>query len=562
MSIFALLILLSHTGCVVRVAVDNSPVQPEIDSIPAGLSHYWFQRFDLARVNPPLVRYVAVFPLLSKRVSVNWSNWNDFPGSRSERELGQDVLRRNAPQLQHLFFAARLACIPIYLIAALVIFHWAYELYGAAAAHLALLLWCSDPMILGHSALVSTDVAAAALAVLTVFAFVRWMKGRTYGAALLCGLSLGLALSCKFTLILLLPVITLGWFVRRYLDGCVFRDLAQAALVFTIAILLVNSLFLFEGTLLPLKKFQFVSSTLAGPDSGNRWGNSVAGHLLIPLPANYLRGMDQQLNDLENASGEYPSYLCGEWRDVGWWYFYLYGLLVKTPSSTLLLFGLAATSSLVGIRRLQWKEALLLAVPAIVIAAASASHGFTMHLRYIIPASPFLCIWLSRVAADRSGGWQKCGAWCLLACSMISVARASPNWISYYNEASVLRVEGHWHMLSSNMDWGQDVFRLRDWIDKNRIEGAIYADCYGDMAIQLAGIECSKPIRVAGDAAGSPNRPDGLYAISAAKLRSKDGRYQDFLQQAPLLRIGGSIYIYQIGSTKHDDGGRAATGLR
>ena len=36
----------------------HSPVRSEVAHLASGLSHYHFERFDLYRVNPPLVRMV------------------------------------------------------------------------------------------------------------------------------------------------------------------------------------------------------------------------------------------------------------------------------------------------------------------------------------------------------------------------------------------------------------------------------------------------------------------------------------------------------------------------
>ena len=61
---------------------------------------------------------------------------------------------------------------------------------------------------------------------------------------------------------------------------------------------------------------------------GNRFTNSNLGELPVPLPTDYLRGIDVQWQDFEQG---WHSYLRGEWRNHGWWYYYLYALAVKVP---------------------------------------------------------------------------------------------------------------------------------------------------------------------------------------------------------------------------------------
>ena len=60
----------------------------------------------------------------------------------------------------------------------------------------------------------------------------------------------------------------------------------------------------------------------------------------MPLPKNYVLGVDLQKRDFESYSQ--PSYLRGQFSPRGWWYYYLYALAVKVPLGTWLLVGLAA----------------------------------------------------------------------------------------------------------------------------------------------------------------------------------------------------------------------------
>src|SRR5690348_15903626 len=105
--------------------------------------------------------------------------------------------------------------------------------------------------------------------------------------------------------------------------------------------------YMFEGTGTRLGEFRFVSDALRSPpgvepvDSG--WGNRFAktwlGGLPIPLPRNYVLGIDEQRRDLEHYG--LPSYLHGEFSMKGWWYYYLYALAIKVPLGTWTIIGLA-----------------------------------------------------------------------------------------------------------------------------------------------------------------------------------------------------------------------------
>ena len=63
-----------------------------------------------------------------------------------------------------------------------------------------------------------------------------------------------------------------------------------------------------------------------------------------------ITGIDLQKWDFDR---DRSSYLRGEWRIGGWWYYYLYALLVKLPIGFLLLAVFSITGA---IRWRDWRE--------------------------------------------------------------------------------------------------------------------------------------------------------------------------------------------------------------
>ena len=101
-----------------------------------------------------------------------------------------------------------------------------------------------------------------------------------------------------------------------------------------IGICVINLGYGFEGTFQRLGDYQFNSYTLTGlpadsasyHPSGNRFANTWLAEVPVPLPKNYVQGIDLQKVDFE--TGMY-SYLGGTWNDNGWWYFYIYAAAIK-----------------------------------------------------------------------------------------------------------------------------------------------------------------------------------------------------------------------------------------
>ncbi len=73
-------LLAIHAGLLAYGAAIHSPSIDEVGHLAAGLSHWQLGRFDLYHVNPPLVRMIAVVPVLFVQPKTDWSQYSDAPG--------------------------------------------------------------------------------------------------------------------------------------------------------------------------------------------------------------------------------------------------------------------------------------------------------------------------------------------------------------------------------------------------------------------------------------------------------------------------------------------------
>jgi hypothetical protein len=134
------------------------------------------------------------------------------------------------------------------------------------------------------------------------------------------------------------------------------------------------------------------------PEVGNRFRDCWWGVLPVPLPADYVSGIDLQRHDFEGHMP--PSFLAGEWRQGGWWYYCLFGLAVKVPLGAwaLVLWSLV----LFLLRRppgTPFLDELTLWLPAAaILALVSSQTGFNQHLRYVLPLAPFAFIAAAKLA--------------------------------------------------------------------------------------------------------------------------------------------------------------------
>ncbi|MHB1038386.1 MAG: ArnT family glycosyltransferase [Pirellulales bacterium] len=591
------LMLGAHGALLAWSAWAHSPTWDETSHLVAGIGCWQHGRFDLYCVNPPLVRVLATAPVVLARPKTDWRQYDVGVGVRPETTMRDDFFAANGARTIYLMTLARWACIPLSIFGALVCYRWAAELYGSAAGFLALALWCFEPNILTHAQLITPDAGGAAMGVVAGYAFWRWLRSESLGSAVAAGIGLGLAELTKATWIILFAVWPLLWLAWKWCDrrrapnGRFLIGAAQLGLILFLGIWILNLGYGFEGSFRRLDEFEFVSRSLGG--SGvqpvvrvphqNRFAGTWLGRLPMPVPQNYVRGIDLQKRDFEIRDG---SYLRGQWRNDGWWYYYLYAMAIKVPLGTWALVLLAGFVSLRGDAGKKasregdapaepgkggqaahgtqggpaevgtptsWRDEMILLAPAaVVLVLISSQTGLCHHMRYALPIFPFVFIWTSKVArAVQFNQWViASAAGAALLWSVASSLYYYPHSMSYFNELVGGPLGGHWHLHNSNTDWGQDLLYLKRWLDEHPEARPLALAFFAPYAAGIAGVEYTgKPPAGPGPSRGpieSLGPKPGWFALSTNCLHERSGQYEYFFRFEPVAMAGYSIYIYHI----------------
>lgn len=547
-------LLVLHAGLLAWSALRQSPTVDEWGHLAAGMMHWSEGRYDGYRVNPPLVRMVAALPVLS--------SWPDDPTSvppasgyyRSETlamvrlylEYGKEVLR--------LFAVSRLACIPFSLLGGWVCYRWARELYGQSAGLAAATLWCFCPNVLAHGALITPDVGAASLGLTANYLFWCWLRKPAWSTTILVGAGFSAAMLTKFTWIILPPVWAILWVIHSRRSGLTRSDWgSQAAKLTTmgmIAFWAINSVYDWHGSFRPLGEYSFVSRALRKTDEnlnvtatpeGNRFSGTFLGRLPVPLPEDFLLGIDRQKVYFEI---ETDSYLRGVWRGQSWWYYYLYAMSVKLPLGFWGLLLAAGTWTLVTAQRgRQWNEIFLLVPPLVLFVLVSSQTAFGRHLRYVLPCFPYLYIFSAKVFSPTSGcrGLPRRVCRSVLA-GLVTWSVASSLWVfphslSYFNEFAGGPQHGYRHLLGSNFDWSQDLLFLRSWLNRHpevELDGLAFTE---DVVPRLIGLETPQ---------AAPEPLPGWYVASLNRILLPDQKYRFFLEFEPVATVGYTMRVYHI----------------
>jgi hypothetical protein len=585
----------AHAALALHSARRASVTIDEFAHLPAGLSYWQQGTFAVYHHNPPLAKLIAALPVLASHPAVDysasWARAGALGRAPNATDFGADFMHANAARYFALFFRARAAIVAVSLAGMLLLYAWTRALWGIHAGLFAAALWAFEPNLIAHASLATTDMAAVVTMLAAAYALWRWLGRRSAARAALVGLGFGLALLTKFTALLLIPVFVLVAIVRQ-----VRWRRADWLLVPLVALVVLNAGYAFEGTGRRLGSFPFLSPALTRPRTGgtvpsspyafyrmifeqrqNRFEGTWLGALPVPVPEQYLLGLDEQRfeSDPGLPGGGYAVYLRGIIRRSGWWWYYLYALLVKTPLPLMMLAAFAgfAATRLSGVR-LSWRDELVWMLPAAaVLGAMSLMTGLDLGVRYVLPIFPFVFAGTARLArpevrqafgrpaaAILAGGL----AWLLAATLFVH-----PHELSYFNEIAGGPSGGYRHLLDSNLDWGQDLLELRRYLNEAGAESEPLGLAYfGAVDPAIAGVRYFVPPRdprvvderhrVPSDTA--PLRP-GLYAVSVNfvqglphRLLAPDGSAllvdQDafgyFRLMQPIARAGYSIWIYRV----------------
>jgi hypothetical protein len=555
-----------HAALGISAAGRLTPTHDEYWHLPVGLLNLKQGRFDFDNLNPPLCRLAAALPLAFTSAQTGPTNVN-----RDAMGWGDNFLNENSADYRTWFLVGRSVIVLLSVLAGLTAAIWARELFGDAAGCLAAVLWAFEPNLLAHGSLVTTDMGAAAFFVFTLFALWKFAAHPGWKTALLFGGVLGLAQLTKFTALLLYPLSIAEFAViliaRRTQprpggrqDGTpgpappatTPKSVATICGLWLVALLasllVLNAGYLFRGSCSTLPSFDFQSTAM----SADARRLAALGWLPVPLPRDYVEGLDHQRHMMEL---KYPIFLDGQWSATGFAHYYLWALFYKLPHALQLL--LLATLLWLAVpgkvdRRLDLQLVILL--PAVLMIGAAEASSMQLGVRYVLPAIPFLILFASQSARwfDFRTFPLRTVTTGLLSAWMVCSVRYHPQHLAYFNELAGGPSGGRRHLLDSNLDWGQDLGRLADFLHERRVDdiGLAY---FGTVPPAALGISYHIPpshIPQPGRFAVSVNFEQGMphwVRTPQNEIRPVDiNDYAYFRAFEPIARIGYTFDVFDL----------------
>jgi 4-amino-4-deoxy-L-arabinose transferase-like glycosyltransferase len=555
---------------------DDSLTMDELAHLPAGYSYLTQRDMRLNPEHPPLIKDLAAFPLLfikninfpkeidawQKDVNGQWAFGNNF------------LFHQNNPALEMIFWA-RIPMILLLILLGFFIFKAAKEIWGPKTALLSLFFYTFSPTFLAHGRLVTTDVAAAFAFFIGIYFFVKALKNPNSKNIIFSGLSFGIAELLKFSLILLVPFFIFlafcWWLVKK---EKILTILKVVFFTFLIGYLLIWPVYFYHTLNYPTEKQAQDALFLLFSFPIKKAGLIVSKMAEIPILKPYSQYLLGLLMVLERASSGHTTYFMGEVGAAGWKTYFPTVYLLKEPLSFHLLtlialfFGLSQIFKKFSFKDIfsrlkEWLknnfETAAMIFFLILYWLSSLTSNLNIGVRHLLPVFPFTMLLVSRqiIKILETSKWQKVFFFLLvflLSWQIISVLKIYPHFLAYFNELAGGPDKGYLYTVDSNLDWGQDLKRLNNWLLENKIP-KIYLDYFGGSDPKYYLGEKFEPWW----GTRSPNDlPKGSYlAVSATFLQGGRGKpipgfnqptgyYRWLDQYQPIAKIGYSIFIYHI----------------
>jgi hypothetical protein len=480
--------------------------------LAAGLEWWTRGTYTYDVQHPPLARaLMAAGPYVAgARTAGEASVWRE----------GGAVLRSGVGYDDNLWLA-RFGVLPFFLLACWAVWWWGRRLGSEAGGAFAAVTFTLVPAVVGHAGLATTDMPLVGALLALCAAWVVWLeRPHSLGRSLWLGAAGGVALATKYSAIPYFAAAALASLVimRPWRAGT-WRDLARGGAV---AIVLALALLF----------------------AAYRFDTDATG----PIPA-FFTGLGQLR--AHNAQGHF-TYLLGDPSTTGRLAFFPVVLAVKTPIALWVLMLIAGAWAVQGWRRSRWRVGapMVPLLMALGVLGVAMTANINAGVRHILPVYAFMAVLVGTFIAQ---AWEvrritRNVAAVLLGALLIESTISHPDELAYFN-ALVPNEPGR-VLVDSDLDWGQDLHRLRDTVRARRISQLALA-YYGSTDYPRDVLPPLRPVsRHVPDTGwvaisetyyrmGAISNPGGVWVIDTAA-------YQWLRQLDPVARVGKSIRLYRV----------------
>ncbi|HOK55789.1 MAG TPA: glycosyltransferase family 39 protein [bacterium] len=502
------------------VSSEKSITCDETVHIPAGYFYVKNGDFFINFEHPPFSKILSGLFIIKQKIFFSEEAYRNL--RKNEWDLGMFFFYLNRENVDNIVFWARFPMILLGILLGFFIYLWSKELYGEIAGLFCLFLFSFCPNFLAHSCLVTTDVPFTAFFVITLYYLWKFFETNNNKYLLFSGIFFGLSISTKFTGIVVIPFIILFLIIMKIKDN--FKTKLKSNLIF---FLLYLVLIPFIVLLLTYRIYGF---------------------------KNFLLGLKTIV--FETTERGHMSFLNGRFSTTGWRYYFILAFLYKTPIALIIFFILSIFIN----RKIEKKEFFLI-LPAFIFFIFSSFSKKQIGIRYILPFYALIYIYCGRLCVYHEKikikpVFKKVILIILIFWYAFSSFKIHPHYLAYFNEIAGGPENGWKHLIDSNIDWGQDLKGLKEYLQKEG-KPEIMLNYFGSILPETYGIVYEPffyPLFL--------NLPQQYYRLNSEfpqkeylvisvnylqGLVYNDHNIFNWLKEIkPRIKIGYSIFVYDI----------------
>lgn len=537
-------------------AVLDTPTYDEPANMAAAFSYVYKNDYRLYPDNPSFVKFLAGLMLLPIKNNIHFpSNLESYTNYKKFDlyAFGRDFLYKSNNNADELIFLTRIPNILFTIFLGILLYIFAKDLYGENAGLLTLFFYTLDPNIRGHGHIFSFDIPFAFFVILAFYLTFKLLKNsnKKLFYAFLIALTFSLGVMTKFTALFFILSFALVIFLkkRKYVFFVPFVVLMPFIVLWLFAFLTNYNAKTFDYDRLPI-----IQSAHQEFKDNQTW------KLINALPVPYFYKAGIQTMYVHNIISQ-PAYLLGEIHAKNDWFFYFpVSFLLKTPIPTLIFIMLTVA---ILVKKYLVKKKLLIRnyFPFVIGFSFFIFMMVFSHInnvfRYLFPS--YILFFLGTGQIINFFNLKKpivvFSGTMLLGYMVITSFFSFPYDLSYTNEFTGIPQKGYKYLSDSEVDWGQDLGRLAQFLKENKLnKEPILLSYLGTAEPAYYDIKY-KPLRF-----DDLDKLKGIVVISVGNLTLGDWQFRaspdyqsgsikapldDLRKKKPMAIIGESIFVYK-----------------
>ncbi len=579
----------------ISLAWNDSLTFDEIAHIPAAYTYIKAHDYRLNPEHPPLLKILSGLAILPLNISFDWNanfwtNINNY-GEYGQWDAGRYLLHQAGNNTDWITFWARVPVIIISLLFGIFLFFWGKKLGGIIAGLFTLTLYAFDPNILGHNHFVTTDLTIAIAIGVAFYFFLQFLKKPTWLNALIGGFTLGVAQTTKFSAIILLPFFALILIIYSLIKYCkkdenrlqtIWQYIIKSIFAIIITFFTIWLIYIPVSYNMSVDILPPITHSKSQPEKYTR--DKYLSKFILKTNENfitrplaiYVQGLMQVFDRVEDgnvtyflgnvssqASKTYFPFVFIAKQTLIHLFFYCIALtfiLIVLIQGVYKLFTQKFKTSLTQLRKFILNRFTELTLGAFIIfySYLSVTGNLNIGFRHLFPIMPFIYLLTSKIIIDSYKNLKnptrknvtKIIFITLILILVTVTLNTYPYYMSYFNALFGGPKNGWHYVTDSNADWGQDLKRLKIYLNNHPEINKIRIDYFGGDDIHN---RIGKDKYILWWDSKRPIEP-GYYAISVFFIqesiyntkKSDDDTYRWLKNYKPIDQVGTSLLIYKI----------------